>query len=240
MRGSHTGAPASLVKGWNDKMARIKIRSLRHWKQRFDKNAEFIWRRPVKWQGELAAAGDPIPETLSDNKAKLRRFWEAKVIELAVFEEPDVVSGQKLEPTPELKNDETLIGSDLHPNEIDVNGEMVPLGEVVVLAFENSELTMAEWNTLEGVGREFHIETVIEGMRDFGQEPEPTPEPSVEVKPEDLVTKETDRKWLVEGIDEVFKSKTLATAAAVEMIAKAKAAAKSGDDDWLGEDTLGG
>ncbi len=73
---------------------RRKVRVLRHWKQRFHKDAEFIWRRPVTYAGESCAPGDPIPDALATNKAKLRRFWESGTIELAQFEDPDVLTGR--------------------------------------------------------------------------------------------------------------------------------------------------
>ncbi len=79
---------------------RTKVRSLRHWKQRFNKDAEFIWRRRVTYGGESCKPGEPIPDTLTANKAKLRRFWESGTIELAQFEEPNVLTGQVRQPTP--------------------------------------------------------------------------------------------------------------------------------------------
>lgn len=73
---------------------RRKVRILRHWKQRFHKDAEFIWRRPVIYAGESCRSGEPIPDILKGNKTKLRRFWESGTIELAQFEDPDVLTGQ--------------------------------------------------------------------------------------------------------------------------------------------------
>ncbi len=73
---------------------RNRVRTLRHWKQRFDKNAEFVFRRTKKWTGREYLPGDPIPEELAANPAKLRRFWESNMIELAEFEEPNVLTGQ--------------------------------------------------------------------------------------------------------------------------------------------------
>ena len=72
-----------------------RIRRLRHWKQRWDPNARFIFRRRTLYSGEVFEAGDIIPETLANNRAKLRRFWEAKRIELAEFEAPNVQTGQR-------------------------------------------------------------------------------------------------------------------------------------------------
>ncbi len=69
------------------------IRKLRHWKQRFDQNAAFIWRRRMLYRGTLTIPGTPIPELLASNRTKLRRFWESKVIELAEFDAPNVATG---------------------------------------------------------------------------------------------------------------------------------------------------
>lgn len=78
---------------------RRRVRTLRHWKQRFHRDAEFIWRRSLTYGGESCAPGDPIPDALVANKAKLRRFWESGTIELAQFEEPNVLTGQVRQPT---------------------------------------------------------------------------------------------------------------------------------------------
>ena len=72
---------------------RRKVRTLRHWKQRFDKNAEFVWRRPLVYAGRAYRPGDSIPSDLGKNKTKLRRFWESKTIELAQFEDRNVLTG---------------------------------------------------------------------------------------------------------------------------------------------------
>ena len=64
-----------------------KVRTLRHWKQQYDKNAKFIFRRPVVYMGKQYHPGDPIPEALKNNKTKLYRFWDSGAIELAEFDE---------------------------------------------------------------------------------------------------------------------------------------------------------
>lgn len=73
------------------------VRKLRHWKQRFDKNARFIWRRAIKYGGKLTEIGAELPEDFPP--LKLKRFWEAGVIELAEFEDPNVATGQRAEPS---------------------------------------------------------------------------------------------------------------------------------------------
>ena len=66
----------------------VVIDKLRHWKQRFDPNAAFVWRRNIEFGPNHFKAGELIPQTLLDNKYKLRLFWEGKVIELALFDAP--------------------------------------------------------------------------------------------------------------------------------------------------------
>lgn len=68
--------------------APVVIGKLRHWKQRFEPDAAFIWRRDMQYGSEAFKAGDLIPQALFENKYKLRLFWESKTIELARFETP--------------------------------------------------------------------------------------------------------------------------------------------------------
>ena len=220
-----------------------KVRKLRHWKQRFDEKAQFIWRKAITWQGKVVELGEPIPEELAASRTKLRRFWESGVIELAEFEEPDVQTGQAPATPKDMKPADTLLGSDVLDSTLEINGEEISLGEVVTLAFEASGMTLEEWNAQDDADREAKLQEVVEGMEDLGpeiaEEPEePTeakdPEQAAEkpseadtkpVEPETLVTKETDRKWHVKGLEEVFKSKTLAVEAATKLLAS--------DEDFL-------
>lgn len=215
-----------------------KVRTLRHWKQRFQENAKFIWRRPVTWDSKDVKAGDPIPESLANNRNKLRRFWEAKVIELAEFEAPDVATGQA--PVTDPEPDPIDANIPLGPNEVvdfvEVYGEEVSIDEVIDLALEDFGGTISEWNSLDWLDREERLQNVVEMMLDLGVDEEVEDKldtPSIAgMKPEELITKETDRKWHVSGVEEVFKSKTLATSKAAELIAEAKAA----EDAWLDGD----
>ena len=64
-----------------------KLRTLRHWKQRFDsEHADFIFRRRLLFNGQVYEPGDVTPKELVENKGKLRRFWESGHIELADFD----------------------------------------------------------------------------------------------------------------------------------------------------------
>ncbi|UFK26765.1 hypothetical protein [Roseobacter phage RDJL6] len=205
-----------------------KVRSLRHWKQRFNHNAKFIWRRPIIWQGETVEVGTPIPEDLVKGRAKLRRFWEAGVIELAEFEDPDVVTGQEPEPVKD-------------PEPFDYAAEWPDTPETAAVqakAQEDAGLDQEAWEALSDLERADLMQVAMGEMQEEPQEPEGQEPVTVEEgqKPEDLVTKETDRKWHVKGVDEVFKSKTLATAKAAELIAEAEAAESTEDDAWLDGD----
>ena len=82
------------------------IRKLRHWKQQYDKNACFVWRRDVHWDADTDfKKGEPVPDGLI-NPVKLRRFWESQWIELLEFEEVNVVTGRP-EPVPEPEQPNT-------------------------------------------------------------------------------------------------------------------------------------
>jgi len=78
----------------------------RHWKQRFDPTAQFVWNKAMLWAGENVKVGDPIPDELKANDNRLRRFWESGAIQLAGFEAPDVTTGQAPEPEPEPEEDD--------------------------------------------------------------------------------------------------------------------------------------
>lgn len=57
----------------------------RHWRQRFDPNAEMRFRKRVKWSKSITyEPGDKVPEDLMAPN-KLRRWWEAGYIELLIF-----------------------------------------------------------------------------------------------------------------------------------------------------------
>lgn len=62
------------------------VSRMRHWRQRYEKGAEYIWRRSVTWQGEQTVVGSKCPDSLTANPKKLRLFWEAKTIELMNFD----------------------------------------------------------------------------------------------------------------------------------------------------------
>lgn len=65
-------------------------RRLRHWKQQFDPNAQFIWRRATTFNGVECVAGDVLSDAviLKMGVNKLRRLWQSSRIELHQFEAP--------------------------------------------------------------------------------------------------------------------------------------------------------
>lgn len=58
---------------------------MRHWKQRFNPKADFVWNRPIVIEGRQFLKGDPIPKEIlaKINQHRLRRWWEARAIALA-------------------------------------------------------------------------------------------------------------------------------------------------------------
>ena len=77
-------------------MARPPLR-LRHWKQRFEPGARFVFRRLTRWGDRAYQPGDPIPEDLQQNTRRLRAMWDARRIELAEFPELNVKTGRPVE-----------------------------------------------------------------------------------------------------------------------------------------------
>lgn len=76
---------------------------LRHWKQRFDKDAAFVWRKSILYGKGYTKIGGKIPKELAADRNRLRRFWESGVIELKEFKEPqDILRPTKVDDvTPE-------------------------------------------------------------------------------------------------------------------------------------------
>ena len=107
----------------------MRIRTIRHWKQRFNPNAAFICRRRMEWGDGVYEPGDPIPEGLAENRGKLRRFWEAGRIELAEFEALDVVTGQDesepviAEPEPDTDDADEAAGAGTDPPSGEPDGQ---------------------------------------------------------------------------------------------------------------------
>lgn len=64
-----------------------KVRRLRHWKQRFDKDAAFVWRQARMFNGVMTVPGELVPDEVLKDRNKLKRLWEASCIELAEFDD---------------------------------------------------------------------------------------------------------------------------------------------------------
>ena len=81
---------------------------LRHWRQRFNPNAAFVWRRSRRFGGGNTVPGEVVPPMKAH---KLRNFWEAGVIELrdGVGSVPVVEDGG--EDLESLLSDDTDTGS---------------------------------------------------------------------------------------------------------------------------------
>lgn len=100
-----------------------RVRRLRHWKQRFDPNAKFVWRTVKLFGGKETVPGEPLPEDFVNNprnRNKIFRLWEAGMIELAEFKAvKNTLTGEREEATIDpvdllVKegNKWTVIGSD--------------------------------------------------------------------------------------------------------------------------------
>lgn len=67
---------------------------VRHWKERFRDDAEFVYVRSLNLGGGVfAKAGDPVDREKFD-LARLRFWWDSGVIRLRDFEAPNVLTGQ--------------------------------------------------------------------------------------------------------------------------------------------------
>jgi hypothetical protein len=81
-----------MARSTTDPQPRKIIRKLRHWKQRFDRDAAFVWRKALRWTDDVRVVpGEIVSEEIlaQMGTAKLRRFWESGMIELAELENRD-------------------------------------------------------------------------------------------------------------------------------------------------------
>lgn len=56
---------------------------LRHWRQKFDPNGKFVFRRSVFFLDRQYEPGDPVPAEAKNMGAKLMNMWNANFIENA-------------------------------------------------------------------------------------------------------------------------------------------------------------
>lgn len=113
--------------------------------------------------------------TCSEDSA--RHFVESKGVALRVGKQKKSPSerdaglpgseGQTAKPTPEgAKDDQTLIGSDIQPGEMEIGAATVMLGEIVAEAHRASFLSVEEWNALDQEDREARIQEAIDIARE--------------------------------------------------------------------------
>lgn len=215
----------------------MKMRRMRHWKQRFEANAKFVWNKPVTWQGEQVELGAPIPEELSKNRNRLRRFWEAGVIQLCEFEAPDVATGQVADKADDDGVDEDGVKPAGHPVHPDEDGEALRSE-----TDETVDAEIAEVNGDEDFGEELDAEDedaseevsaddADEAEDEAAEEPEAEDEEAEDASEDEaeeekeLVVKVGSRKWAIVGQEdgETFSTKKAAL----------EAAEAQGEDDWL-------
>lgn len=73
--------------------------TMRHWKQHFCADAEFVYRKRLNLGGgEWSSKGSPVDKAALGPK-KLRRFWDSNVIEIANWRPLNVI--QRDEPAVE-------------------------------------------------------------------------------------------------------------------------------------------
>ena len=75
------------------KIGRVRAR---HWKQRFQPGARYIFRKRGNWYGVTYEVGARIPQELQDDYRRLRRAWDTRLIELEIFDPVHVNSGQPI------------------------------------------------------------------------------------------------------------------------------------------------
>ena len=71
------------------------LRRRRHWKERFDPAAPFLFTRSTRFDGKKHLIGDPVPPESSVRS--LKKMWRAGRIVRADFEPPNVVTGKPQE-----------------------------------------------------------------------------------------------------------------------------------------------
>lgn len=177
-------------------MAR-RIRALRHWKQRFDPNAAFVWRKRTEWGDQVFEPGDPIPDEIIEEmgRTKLRRFWESHFVELAEFEDPDVLSGRPekyaaSEAEAALREAENALESALKEAELLAKSQETATedaeaaGAAALEAISEAERVLEERQTAADEARHVAdgLRQALEADRDGAEptstvEPQPTPEP---------------------------------------------------------------
>lgn len=90
--------------------------SSRHWRQHFDGNADFIYRRPMKIDTENGPKTVYPGEMVDKDQwggAKLRRLWESNYIELADFRPNPIHNPHESAKQRKLRRTKTGVFSDV-------------------------------------------------------------------------------------------------------------------------------
>ncbi len=78
------------------------MKRVRHWKQRFDPDAKFVFLRRLKLgldpKRPIVVPGDPVPTgDVRLGRARIKRWWHAGIIGLADFKYPEELKREKRE-----------------------------------------------------------------------------------------------------------------------------------------------
>lgn len=115
----------------------------------FSHRGPFVVSRRFSWNGKVFEPGSDFQHRhLCVDHRRLRLLWDAKKIDMkGLPEEPEEIM---------------LVGSNVQPAEVMMNGELKLLGEAVEAAFLKSGLSEADWNGLPEEDREARIAEVID------------------------------------------------------------------------------
>ncbi len=125
-------------------------------RQPFTPRGPFVVARPFKFNGRSYSEGDSfdVIRSAADHR-RVRQLWDLRKIE---------VEGDYVPVDEEPPSDETLLGSDTMPDEVQVGEEKMPLGDIVQLAFDKSDLTAEEWNELSNEDRDAQLQAVVDEL----------------------------------------------------------------------------
>jgi len=65
------------------------MRIVKHWKQVFNENGPFIFTRSMQLEDGRCMVGDDVPSYLSDNKHRMKMWWQADRIALKNWSYPE-------------------------------------------------------------------------------------------------------------------------------------------------------
>lgn len=132
----------------------------RHYRQKFDPTAEFIWLRGRLFNGKQVVPGDRVDKATVGKKLYL--MWAARMIGLATWVAGKLVSSETVA--------KALIGSNRLASELPLfpgqkDGPTIMLGELVRKVFVATGVTVDEWNSISQDDREALLLDGLEGLR---------------------------------------------------------------------------